>query len=148
MFFGIMVFVNLQYGFTNLIFFTYGMALMCFILYQGTYYWWVKYSVLKNETVFQQTVLSRFRKFKTQNQVAIALIPLLLGLQWVLSGNQINSKNLIGWAIFVNLFAVCEYINYYHKQLMYDNRNDLNYLLKNKKLKEASLFKDLRENKI
>lgn len=148
MFFGIMVFLNFNYDFYDLIFLSYGLSLMCFILFQGTYYWWVKYSVITERQVFKTTVLSRFRKFRRQNQVAIMIIPLVLLIQWFISGKSISSDNLIGWAIFANLFGVCEYINYYHKQLMYDNRNDLNYLVQNRKLKEAALHKDLRENKI
>jgi hypothetical protein len=69
-------------------------------------------------------------------------------IQWYISGKSLNSDNFFGWAIFANLFAICEYINYYHKQLMYDNRNDMDYLLRNRQLKEASLYKDLRDNKI
>lgn len=148
MFFGIMIFLNLSYGFYDVIFLSYGLSIMCFILFQGTYYWWVKLSVLTERQVFRSTVLSRFRNFKKQNHIAIALIPFMFLLQWFVSGKNITADNFIGWGIFANLFGVCEYINYYHKQLMYDNKNDLNYLLKHRKLKEASLHKDLRENKI
>jgi hypothetical protein len=148
MFFVILVFLNLQYDFKDLIFLSYGMVLMCYILFQGTYYWWVKFSKIDEQTVFERTVLSRFRTFKKHNQIALLLIPVVLAVQWFVSGKHFIGDNLIGWAIFANLFAICEYVNYYHKQLMYDNRSDINYLLKHRQLKEASLFKDLRENKI
>lgn len=148
MFFGIMIFLNFSYDFYDVIFLSYGLSLMCFILFQGTYYWWIKFSVLTERQVFKRTAIARFRKFKKQNHIALALIPFMFLLQWFVSGKNIIPDNLIGWAIFANVFGICEYINYYHKQLMYDNRNDLNYLLRNRKLKEASLHKDLRENKI
>ncbi|MGN8224273.1 hypothetical protein [Gracilimonas sp. BCB1] len=148
MFFGIMIFLNFQYSLYDIFFLSYGLFLMCFILFQGTYYWWIKYSVLTERPVFKSTALSRFRSFKRQSQLMITLIPVVLIIQWLVSGKTLSTDNLIGWAVFANLFGVCEYINYYHKQLMYDNRNDLRYLLQNRKLKEASLHKDLRENKI
>jgi len=148
MFFGILLFMNFQYGFWDLIFLSYGLILMCYILFQGTYYWWVKLSSLNEKPIFERTVLSRFRAFKKHNQVGILLIPFVLLIQWYISGKSLNNDNFFGWAIFANLFAICEYINYYHKQLMYDNRNDMDYLLRNRQLKEASLYKDLRDNKI
>ncbi|WP_421774135.1 hypothetical protein [Gracilimonas sp.] len=148
MFFGILIFLNFHYDVSDILFMSYGLFVMCFILFQGTYYWWVKYSVLTNRQVFKSTVLSRFRSFRKQNHLVLLLIPVILIIQWFISGRTLSTDNLIGWAIFANLFGVCEYINYYHKQLMYDNRNDLKYLLQNRKLKEASLHKDLRENKI
>lgn len=115
---------------------------------QGTYYWWLKLSVINERPIFQRTSLLRFRKFKRINQIGLALIPLVLLIQWVISGKQLSGDNFLFWAIFANVFAVLEYINYYHKQLMYDNSHDLKYLFYNKTLKEASLHKDLRENKI
>lgn len=148
MFFGILIFLNASYRSINLLFLSYGMLLMCFILMQGTYYWWLKLSVINERPIFQRTSLLRFRKFKRINQIGLALIPLVLLIQWVISGKQLSGDNFLFWAIFANVFAVLEYINYYHKQLMYDNSHDLKYLFYNKTLKEASLHKDLRENKI
>ncbi len=148
MFFGILIFLNFNYEVYDILFLSYGLFVMCFILFQGTYYWWIKYSILTERQVFKHTVLSRFRSFRKQNHLVLLLIPVILIVQWFISEKSLSTDNLIGWAVFANLFGVCEYINYYHKQLMYDNRNDLKYLLKNKKLKEASLHKDLRENKI
>lgn len=148
MFFGIMIFCILTFGFTDLIFFTYGILFSCYILVQGTYYWWLKYSSLKGEPIPQPRVLDRFRTFKTSDHIGILLIPVVLCLQWFISGKQLNSSNLLGWALFANFFAVLEYINYYQKQLMYDNRYDFRYLRLNRKLKEAPLSKDLINNRI
>lgn len=148
MFFGIMIFCILTFGFTDLVFFSYGILLSCYILMQGTYYWWVKYTSLKGKPIPQHRVLERLRKFKTTDHVGILLIPFILLLQWFISGKQLTGDNLLGWALFANFFAILEYINYYQKQLMYDNQHDFRYLKLNRKLKEAQLRKDLRENKI
>lgn len=76
----------------------------------------------------------------------IALIPLVFVIQLYLNNWTLNS-NLMLWAIIANVFGVLEHINYYNRQLMVDNASDLKYILKNKKLKTASLAKDLLENK-
>ena len=148
MFFGILIFINATYDIKDLIFLSYGLLLMCFILLQGTYYWWKKLSVLEDKPIFQNRTLKRFLNFKRKNELAIAFMPFVLVAQWVISGRTLGSDNLLGWALFANVFAVLEYINYYHTQLMYDNRYDLWYLFRHKKLKEASLRKDLREQQI
>jgi hypothetical protein len=52
------------------------------------------------------------------------------------------------WAVFANIFGILEHFNYYNRQLMIDNTQDLNYVIRNRKLKIASLAKDLSENEI
>lgn len=146
MFFGVMLFLIASYGFTNLIFMSYGILFCCFILLQGTYYWWIKYSSIKEEKEPVEVQVERLKTFKHLNHIGLILIPMVFLLQWFISGYSFSSDNLLGWAIFANLFAVLEYINYYHKQLMYDNRYDLRFLYQNRILKEATLHKDLREN--
>lgn len=148
MFLGVMIICILTFGFTDLVFFAYGVLFSCYILMQGTYYWWLKYTSLKGEYIPQKRVIDRFRTFKSSDQIGLFLIPVILLLQWFISGKQLNENNLIGWALFANFFAVLEYINYYQRQLMYDNKYDFRYLIRNRKLKEASLYKDLLNNKI
>ena len=78
----------------------------------------------------------------------IGLIPFVCILQIFLNNWSIKNGNLIYWAIAANVFGILEHINYYNRQLMIDNSSDLNYVIKNRKLKVASLAKDLLENKI
>jgi len=75
-------------------------------------------------------------------------MPIIFGIQLYLNDWKIIPESLISWGILANLFAVLEHINYYNRQLMIDNFADLEYLKRNKKLKVASLAKDLKENKI
>ena len=51
-----------------------------------------------------------------------------------------------GWALFAYIFGVAEHVNYYHVQLMYDNRNDWLHLWAYKKLKIAALRKNFNKN--
>ena len=50
------------------------------------------------------------------------------------------------WSNLLFLFAVLEYINYYHYQLSHDNMNDLRYLFKYKKIRRSPLFMDMLRN--
>lgn len=78
----------------------------------------------------------------------IGLIPLVLIIQLYFSNWEVKTENLMLWAIIANVFGILEHINYYNRQLMIDNTSDLNYVIRNRKLKIASLAKDLLENKI
>ena len=148
MFFCVLLFLNFEYEAQHLFFLSFGILMMCFILAQGTFYWWVKWSILEENHVFKARALRWFRKCKKYNVYGIMLMPLILTAQWLISGRSFVAGNFLGWAIAANIFAILEHINYYHKQLMYDNKYDLLYLAKNRKLKKASLNKDLQENKL
>ena len=78
----------------------------------------------------------------------IALIPLIFLVQLYLTKWTIKAENLMSWAVLANIFGVLEHINYYNRQLMVDNISDLNYIVLNRKLKIASLAKDLTDNEI
>jgi hypothetical protein len=78
----------------------------------------------------------------------IGLIPIVLIIQLYFSNWEVKTENLMFWAIIANVFGILEHINYYNRQLMIDNTSDLNYVIRNRKLKIASLAKDLSENEI
>ncbi len=78
----------------------------------------------------------------------IGLIPIVFVIQLYFSNGEVKIENLMFWAIVANVFGILEHINYYNRQLMIDNTTDLNYVIRNRKLKMASLAKDLSENKI
>lgn len=75
-------------------------------------------------------------------------MPLVFVIQFYFSNWQVKTENLMLWAIVANVFGILEHINYYNRQLMIDNASDLNYVIRNRKLKIASSAKDLKENKI
>ncbi|XOL41547.1 hypothetical protein KCTC32420_01932 [Aequorivita nionensis] len=73
-------------------------------------------------------------------------MPIILAVQLLIVDWTMADVDILLWSFAANLFAVLEYINYYHKQLMVDNTSDVAYILRNKRLKTASLAKDLKEN--
>lgn len=147
-FLGVLFYINFRYGFLNTIFISYGLGLMVFILFQGQYYWKLKLNRLTNKEFNQQTAINLFQKFKKINIVLIILIPIPLFLQFYVNSWIIKPENLFYWAIIVNVFGILEHINYYKRQLMIDNIHDLKYLIRNRKLKIASLKKDLDDEEI
>ena len=124
------------------------MVVCIVILYQGQYYWKLKLDRLLSKAVNQEKGLHFFRQSKKLNLVLIGLMSLFFLIQWYLQQWQFTANNMLYWGMLANVFAILEYINYYHIQLMVDNKYDVQYLVKNKRLKKASLAKDLRENKI
>lgn len=134
--------------FLDLIFFLYGMAISIFILIQGQHYWKLKLYSLTGKKFDQQKNIQYFKNCKKANLVLIVLIPVVFLIQITVNNWAVNSPKLMAWALFINVFGVLEHINYYHTQLMVDNLSDLNYLKINRRLKIASLAKDLNENKL
>ncbi|WP_025743849.1 hypothetical protein [Aquimarina pacifica] len=132
----------------NVVLLSYGLVVCIIILYQGQYYWKLKLDGLKGAYVEQDNNIRFFKKSKRLNSILILfMLPFLL-IQLYIQGWSFESNNMFVWGIIANAFAILEHINYYYTQLMIDNKYDIEYLIKNKKLKKASLAKDLIENRI
>ena len=132
----------------DLILISYGLIVCIIILYQGQLYWKLKLERLTEKHINQACNIRFFKKSKRFNWLLISgMIPVLL-IQLYIQKWNFESNNMFYWGIFANVFAILEHINYYYLQLMIDNKYDVEYLFKNKKLKKASLAKDLIENKI
>jgi len=148
LFIGVIVFVLVKFSPIDTIFLLYGLFLITFILLQGQHYWKLKLYRLTDRPFDQNKNLVLFRKAKTINNFLIGLIPLILFFQLYLSNWKFTNDNFIFWAFSANILGILEHINYYYRQLMIDNTSDFNYIKRNRKLKIASLKKDLDENKI
>jgi hypothetical protein len=144
----IMVYLLFTNSPLDIIFLLYGLILCIFILLQGQYYFKLKLQSLKGIPFDQNKNLLFFRKSKKYNLFMIGLIPIVFVIQLYFSNGEVKIENLMFWAIVANVFGILEHINYYNRQLMIDNTTDLNYVIRNRKLKMASLAKDLSENEI
>ncbi len=144
----IFVYLILENSILNIIFLLYGISLCIIVLIQGQHYWKLKLNRLLDKPLNQESELNIFRNSKRLNLILIALIPLVFVFQVLQNNWQIIPENLIIWGLIANIFGVLEHINYYNRQLMIDNISDVKYLQRNKKLKIASLAKDLKENQL
>jgi len=132
----------------EVIFLTYGIWFMVYILIQGTHYWRLKLHSIKGEKIDQEFQINLFKKFKSSNQILGIGIPIVFAIQWYFDPEMFSKTSIFYWSLFTNAFAIVEHINYYHKQISYDNPYDWQYLKRNKRLKVASLKKDIEEGKI
>lgn len=148
LFTGVIIFVLIRFPPPKTIFLLYGLLIITVILFQGQHYWKLKLYRLTEKPVDQKKNLKLFRNAKRLNLIMIGTIPLILLVQLFFTGSTIKSKNLFLWAAIANMFGILEHINYFHRQLTIDKISDLNYLLKNKRLKIASLKKDIDDNEI
>ncbi|RJG15279.1 hypothetical protein [Massilia cavernae] len=115
------------------------LALLAYILVQGTLYWHRKLRSLEDQKPLPPYFHAVFRGFKWSNLVAIAAILITL-----LSTDRTSlSEADLGWTLGLLAGAVLEHINYYHYQLMYDTRASFGHLLRNGRLRKAALGIDL-----
>ncbi len=132
----------------DIIFLCYGLMVCIVILYQGQWYWKLKLDRLEGRSIEQDKNLSFFKNAKRLNWILIlAMIPVLV-IQYMLDYSRKAPNPMLIWGLLANLFAILEHINYYYTQLMIDNVYDLRYVIRNKRLKKASLAKDLLEGQI
>ena len=119
--------------------------LLEFILLQGTIYWYKKWNRLRKENtpITPIQTVKQLRRFKKINIILIAISILAFAIDF---SKWHPSLPVLGLSIagFICIFAVLEYINYFHIQLSYDNISDIKYLLKTKRLKQACISKDFK----
>lgn len=117
--------------------------LLEFLLVQGSMYWYAKWKRLKIENI-PVTPIQIIKRFKNLKKLNIALIIvssftfIFNFFKWYPS-LPLGSFGIVG---FIYIFAVLEYINYFHFQLAYDNLSDIKYLLRSKRFKQSSLSRD------
>ena len=117
---------------------------ICAILAQGVFYWHMKLqSICKNEVSLPSYAYQAFLYFKWADLLLLTVYTVLLVLGKAAS--SIDFQVTI-WSNFLYIFAILEYVNYYHYQLSHDNKNDIRYLIKHKKIRRSPLWKDMQQN--
>lgn len=116
-----------------------------FLLLQGSVYWHFKWKGLKrgNRSI---TPISLVRLLKHLQKVNIFVIILAPALFLIDVWRWQAALPVMGLSIVGGIYTlgVLEYINYFHIQLSYDNRSDMKYLMKTKRLKQACISKDFQ----
>ncbi|MFA7447104.1 MAG: hypothetical protein WCY77_01570 [Weeksellaceae bacterium] len=143
----LLIYVLYSYSLKESIFLVYGLLICICILYQGQHYWKLKLKKLKGESFDNDKNIRFFQFFKKINLILMGLIPFVFIVQMEYYDWNFANNKLLYWGLAANIFGILEHINYYHTQLMVDNLADVNYILRNKKLKQASLAKDLLNGK-
>ena len=117
--------------------------LLEFLLVQGSIYWYAKWKRLKieNTTITSIKIIKRYKNLKKLNIVLIIVLIFIFVFDFFKWYPSVPLHSL-GIAGFIYIFAVLEYINYFHLQLSYDNLSDIKYLLRAKRLKKSCLSRD------
>ncbi|KAF0819968.1 hypothetical protein KIS4809_1240 [Bacillus sp. ZZV12-4809] len=118
--------------------------LLEFILFQGSSYWFVKWKRLKRENTSEAPIriVRGLWIMKKWNLGMIAVIPGAFVADFIIWHTAVPPGLAI--ACFIYVFAILEYINYFHIQLSYDNRSDINSLKQAKRFKQACLSKEFK----
>jgi len=125
--------------------YAFSMFVICVVLAQGVFYWHLKLqTIYKNKIALPSYFHQIFSVFKWANVVLLSIYPVLIIGSKITA--LINFRVSI-WSNTIFLFAIIEYINYYHYQLSHDNLNDIRYLMKHKKIRRAPLYVDLQKHK-
>jgi hypothetical protein len=125
--------------------YAFSVFIICVILIQGTFYWHLKLrAISKNEITLPPYFSQTFSTFKRANVVLLSIYPVLIISSQ--TNSFINFQVSI-WSNVIFLFAILEHINYYHYQLSHDSLNDINYLIRNKKIRRSPLYIDLQKDK-
>ncbi|PEI93013.1 general stress protein [Bacillus pseudomycoides] len=119
--------------------------LLEFLLLQGTVYWYVKWKRLKQEktSITPVWIVQRLKNLQKVNvgMMIAGLIMFVIDFFYWYPLLPLGGLSIAG---FIYVFALLEYINYYYVQLSYDNISDIKYLVKSKRLKQASINKDFK----
>lgn len=125
----------------------YPFIVLIFILLQGSFYWFYSIRKIKNKIKNRRVFVKTYRFLRYLDLLIIAAYPFVLVFLLV---NEIvpilRIENFI--AIFIYLFGVGEYINYFYIRLSYGKMDDIIKLVKLKNLRSSSLYKELNKKDI
>ncbi len=116
-------------------------GLVCFLLVVGTVFAWLKVRDLRDDT---QRLRGYEGVFRGLRRVVPWLIVAVLGVGIVQFAALPSPEHLFGWGLglLLLILALLEYVNYFHTQLMYDNRRDLAHLFRTRRLKRGLIARE------
>src|SRR5690606_32640390 len=115
-------------------------ALVCFLLVVGAGFAFLKYQDLRRDTQELSRFEGIFRLLRWVVPVLLAAALVFFAIQAPGLGAAQLPDFVLG--VILLLLAILEYINYFHTQLMYDNRRDLDYLFSRWKLKRGLMARE------
>lgn len=115
-----------------------GFGMFALLLVEGSAYWWLKL----RQTARGDRLPAGMAVFSVLRRVDIALFALTGALVvWTWAEGAHWTETAV--AVPLGLFAVLEYVNYFHVQLMHDNRADLERLRRTRRLHRSHLARDM-----
>ena len=118
------------------------LLLVCALLVVGAAFWFLKARAIEGSRLLYLPATRRFfraTKWVFGAALAIALAAFLV--QALVQQGAGVAELVVGGGFF--LLAALEYVNYYYVQLSYDNGADLAYLWRHRRLKRATMVREL-----
>ncbi|MBS4206552.1 general stress protein [Bacillus sp. FJAT-50079] len=93
----------------------YVFLILIFILLQGSFYWFIKWRRLKTKANVLPNLNKIYSNLKKMNLILIYIAPVIFLIHMI----QGVYGSFIQWSltVFIYVFAIIEYVNYYHIQL-------------------------------
>lgn len=112
-----------------------------FLLLQGSYYWYIKWKQAKcrDFSFLPKKQLTFFRGLKRVNLLLLGVGFVLFLYQWISYPKEIY------WFLFLYLFTLAEYINYYHVRLSYQTMEEIKSFLRYRKFRRSKLAEELNK---
>lgn len=137
---GVYYFISLKYrlGWFSFV----SLAVVCAILIIGASFWFLKKRTLDgSEFLLKSSVRHFFRVSKIAFGAALLGLLALFVIR-AFGQEAVPPADLVVGSI-LTILAYLEYVNYYFVQLSYDNRADIQYLLRHRRLKPAVMVREL-----
>lgn len=118
----------------------YAFGLLELILLQGSMYWFLKLRQIrhKSRTRLPEGQRQMFQWFKRIDQCLIGVGVLILIKQ------LFDFPATFYWFLFLYVFALIEYINYFHIRLSYQTKEEIKDFLRQKEFRRSKLADELK----
>jgi hypothetical protein len=116
--------------------------ILIFILLQGSYYWFYCLRKISNKNINTSWFKRVYKMLRVINFVLLIVCPFVIGYDLIM-GNTVGINKETALSIFIYLFSILEYINYFYIRLSYSKFDDIIMMLQLKKVVKSSLAKEL-----
>lgn len=120
----------------------YPFSVLIFILLQGSYYWFYRFKMITGRRINKNRFINIYRALKIIDLILLVLYPAVIIYKFAYDNFAFTTGSIF-MGIFIYIFGIAEYINYYYIRLSYGKVKDIVALIKLKNLKKSSLNKEL-----
>ena len=121
----------------------YPFFILLFVLFQGSYYWYYCLKRIGKKSRNTKRFKGFYKQLKLLDLILIIIYPLILVYKVVfLKDLIIRFETTLG--LFIYIFTMLEYVNYFYVRLSYNNPNEFISLMKTNNLQKSSLSKKLK----
>lgn len=122
----------------------YPFCCLIFLLLQGSFYWFYCIKRINGTVRYRDNYTSLYKFFMTFDIIIFLIYPIIfIYLMFHRTTLLFRVETFLG--IFIYLFAIAEYVNYFYIRLSYSKIDDIMKLLTFKKIKKSCINKELNK---